>query len=110
MMPASVVAFRFYLEPAEFAVRTFDISPGLAGQSIHGGGGATGFGFFATGGDFIHTITISLQASEHPDAPNGFAIGEFGIATAAVPEPGSVTLLALGLLGVSAFALVSRKK
>jgi hypothetical protein len=114
-MPASVVAFRFYLEPADFAERVFDFSPGvfMPGDEpprVGGSGGATGFGFYATGGDFIQNITIDLRASEYPDAPNGFAIGEFGIATAAVPEPGSVTLLALGLLGVSAFALVSRKK
>ncbi len=84
-LPANTGAFFLYAQPNESQV--FDIQAAaqdgtMVLQSPDGNAGATYYGFYATGGDTIQTITISSAVD--------FAIGEFGIADlSAIPEPGT---------------------
>lgn len=76
-MPPNTVAFYFYAEPDPFAVFDFTATTDSGTTSgaipVDGNGGAKYFGFYATGGDTILSITVSSSV--------GFAVGEFGIAT-----------------------------
>lgn len=77
-MPANTLAFYFYAEPNVFS--TFSMSAvsdngtSSGPVSVAGFAGARYFGFYATGGDKISSITVSC-----PSAALGFAVGEFGI-------------------------------
>jgi len=90
--------FGFSAEPNPFGVFSMtavgmDTGGGSASltQSVEGSAGATGWGFYTTGG----TSIVSVELSSDVD----FAIGEFGMHK--IPAPGSIAML--GLAGVSAF-------
>ncbi|WP_375690755.1 VPLPA-CTERM sorting domain-containing protein [Pseudooceanicola sp. LIPI14-2-Ac024] len=95
IMPAETVAFYFYAESNSFSTFEFTVTE-LGGESITtsilGDGGANGFGFFGTAGSLISSITITTESGA-----SGFAVGEFGVATAAVPLPATALLLVGGL-------------
>jgi hypothetical protein len=92
-MPTGTSAFYFYAEPEAFAVFnvTATAQDGTTTTvSVNGNGGAKYFGFYATGGDRVSSITVST-----PAAANGFAVGEFGIASdtdLALAQPSNVTV------------------
>jgi hypothetical protein len=91
-LPVGTSAFYFYVEPEVFSTFTVTaIANGFAGTStsVNGLGGAQYFGVYGTGGSTISSIVVSAPA----DA-NGFAVGEFGIAT---QEPGTLLLLGSGI-------------
>jgi hypothetical protein len=79
-LPAGTGAFYFYAEPEEFGVSNISATAqdGTTSGSVgvEGAFGAQYFGFYGTGGDTIASVTITADP-----AANGFAIGEFGIAT-----------------------------
>lgn len=96
-LPTGTGAFYLYLEPNPFGLFTFDVCSATTcsgPQSADGFGGARGFGFHATGGDEIVSISIAAQED--------FAVGEFGIAQAAAPEPATLLLMGLGAAGLVA--------
>lgn len=84
-LPADTKAFYFYAEPNVFD--TFDVtataSDGTTSGpiSVAGRSGAQYFGFYATGGATLSTITVTVD----PGAL-GFAVGEFGIAYQKAPQ------------------------
>lgn len=101
-LPDDIVAFDLYLQPEEFGL--FDIelttmsgatSTVSLSQNIQGNGGAEYFGFYATDGDSIKSITIKDKSG---GAANGFAVAQLRMAH--VPEPltigGSAIALAFG--------------
>lgn len=74
-LPGNTGAFSLYAEPNSFDI--FDITATTQNgatitQAVSGSAGASGFGFFATGGDTIQSISVTSAAD--------FAVGEFGIA------------------------------
>lgn len=82
-MPAGTIAFYLYAEPTmlDFYDITATVQDGTSViQSVDGLGGACGYGFYGTDGSEITTIQLDCAG------PDGFAIGEFGIATV-IPEP-----------------------
>jgi hypothetical protein len=96
-LPPGAAAFYLYAQPNiqqsfEIAAQAQDGT--TVSQIVDGDGGASYYGFFATGGDLISSITVSSSQE--------FAIGEFGIATATdvVPDGATPTiaLLALGMM------------
>lgn len=95
-LPAQTGAFYLYVETGAFQLAEFTVTATTTGGSvlsliddIHGFHGASGFGFVATSGDSLATISVSTPFQS-------FAIGEFGIA--AVPGAGGALLLPLTLL------------
>jgi hypothetical protein len=90
-LPASTGAFLFYAEPNPFALwditATADDGTFIT-TSVDGAGGANGFGFYGTGGTSLASITVSSAVD--------FGVGEFY--GARVPEPATLTVLALGAL------------
>ncbi len=84
-MPANTVAFYFYAEPNLFGVfnitATSDSGTTSGAVPVEGNSGAKYFGFYATGGDTIVSITVTAVAGA-----SGFAVGEFGIAVAPACE------------------------
>lgn len=90
-MPVNTGAFILYAEPDPFQVinitATADDGTFIT-QAVNGQGGASGYGFHATGGMSISSITVSMNGTDV------YAIGEFSIAR--VPEPATLSLLALG--------------
>ena len=92
-LPGGTTAFYFYAEPDSFKL-SFDITAEANdGTSlplnISGDGGARGYGFHATLGSSLTSVTVSSTVT--------FAVGEFGIA---VPEPEACAVIAgLGLMG-----------
>lgn len=100
-LPSMVSAFYFYVQPNSFASYVFTITETSGAQfvkSIVGNSGANGFGFYGTAGSLISSIAISTSSSAL-----GFAVGEFGIAVAAVPLPagGLLLICAIGALAFS---------
>lgn len=85
-LPPSTGAFYVYVEPNSFGSfnvqATTDTGASSGPISVSGSAGATGFGFHAGPGESIVSVTITAD----PGA-NGFAIGEFGIASSALPVP-----------------------
>ncbi|MCC6678084.1 MAG: hypothetical protein IT436_13165 [Phycisphaerales bacterium] len=85
-------AFQFYGEPNPFAVfqttaTGSDGSTSVAAQQFpDGSSGATGWGFYGTGGANVASVTVSSDED--------FAVGEF--ATDWIPAPASLGLFALG--------------
>jgi hypothetical protein len=95
-LPAGTLAFYLYVQPNPFTVHPFEVCAGATCSGsidISGTSGARGFGFFATGGDFLSSIVVSSLGGVD------YAIGEFGIAQAQVPEPASLLLMGAGLVG-----------
>ena len=115
-LPAGATAFYLYVEPNNFAVFNVEcttnsgVSSGLI--PVNGASGATGFGFYATQGDTLATVTVDVDP-----AGAGFAIGEFGVADVFVGSPTVIptlsvvgfTALALAL-GLAAFVLMRRRR
>lgn len=102
-LPTGTSAFYLYVQPNVFASFAFDVTANdgtSVSKDIEGNAGANGFGFWGTGGTEILSVTVQVLSSEAA----GFAVGEFGIASgsAAIPEPGVLALLALGLTGLAA--------
>ena len=97
-MPSQTKAFYLYAEPNPFepwritataadgSTTTIAVS-----QMVDGDGGASYYGFWCD--DVISSITVDYAGC------NGFAIGEFGIAS--VPAPGAVLLVGIGLGALS---------
>ena len=102
-LPSATGAFYLYFEPDEYA--SFDMTVTASDgttttQDVSGLGGAAYFGFYASSGESLDTLTVSSSDVD------GYAIGEFGIsATQAVPEPTT-----LGLTGVAAIGLLARRR
>lgn len=93
-MPSGTGAFYFYAEPNAFSVfdMTATANDGTTTTiAVNGSSGAQYFGFWASTGSSIASITISTANAD-------FAVGEFGIASASVPLP-SAALIGFGLLG-----------
>jgi hypothetical protein len=100
-LSAPVDAFLFYAEPNPFGL--FDITATaqdgtVLTQTVDGASGATGFGFYGTGGSKIVSVMVTSSVD--------FAVGEFATGNK-VPEPTSLLLLGLGVAGV---AIWRRKK
>ena len=103
-LPAQTGAFYLYAESNPFAVfsATATANDGTTiTQNVDGNGGAAYFGFYATPGGTITSVTISMV----PD----FAFGEFGIA-AAVPEPSSLALIGIGAVVAGVGAARQRRR
>jgi hypothetical protein len=92
----SIYGFGFYAEPN--SLTQYNVTMGLSGgvtqtKLVDGSGGATFFGFYDSGVDWVEIST--------PD-PNGFAFGEMVMAESyrAVPEPTTMLLFGIGTLGL----------
>lgn len=87
-------AFDFDVSAATDASETFSFLV----QPILGNAGAAGFGFYATGGASLTTITVT----GYDTWPDGFAIGEFGIngtgTSPKVPDHGAPLNLLLAVM------------
>ena len=78
-LPSGTPAFYLYAEPNPFDPYTITASAQdgtSASATVNGNSGAQFFGFYATGGETIVTVTVTSSID--------FAIGEFGIGTAAL--------------------------
>lgn len=111
-LPTNTKAFYLYVEPnfiglpgAAPAPFDFDIgattdaseSFSFLAQPIVGNAGAAGFGFYATGGASLASITVTGYGTW----PDGFAVGEFGIngtGTPKVPDTGAPLTLLLAVM------------
>ena len=82
-MPANTGAFYFYAEPNPFSVYDISATSATGATSgpvpVDGNAGAKYFGFHATAGDTLVSITINSDVD--------YALGEFGIAAAAPSGP-----------------------
>lgn len=99
-LPAGTLAFYFYAQPEELV--PFEITAEIPGgtlltQLVDGDSGASYFGFFATGGDTLTSVTVSS------DGP--FGIGEFGIANFLIPEGSTLA----GVLGLGVVLVLSQR-
>ncbi len=103
-LPVGTQAFYFYVEPNAMASYDITVRSGnaLVTLPVDGNGGARGFGVWADGGDTLDGVNISSLTYFW----TSFAVGEFGIAAVAVPEP-STWLAGIGALGM--FGLFGRK-
>jgi MYXO-CTERM domain-containing protein len=94
-LSSGIKGFQFYGEPNPFGVfnMTATGSDGStttsASQSPDGSAGATGWGFYGTGGSSVASVSVSSDVD--------FAVGEFA---SGVPTPGS--LAAMGLAALAA--------
>lgn len=100
-LPANIVAFDLYVEPEvfdffEIAVTATNGKTSLAtlSQNVSGDAGAKYFGFYATDGDLLKSITLIDKTG---GAANGFALAQMRVSP--VPEPFTIggSLLAIGL-------------
>ncbi len=95
-MPSNTVAFYLYVVPNSYAIPESITVTAQDGTSVTQTAqadltGALNFGFYATGGDLITSLTVTDTYTEN------FYIGQFGIAAtaAAAPEPSSLTVVLL---------------
>ncbi len=92
-LPDQTAAFYFYAEPNPFSqymiVATAQDGTEVV-QGVNGYAGAAYYGFYGTGGSYISSIAVTTPQ------PVDFAIGEFGIASAAVPAPAGILLAVIG--------------
>jgi peptidoglycan/LPS O-acetylase OafA/YrhL len=83
-LPAKTDAFYFYAEPNDqkrFRIRASTTGASSGAVRVHGNAGAKYFGFAATGGALLTSITVSSNDvfNRHKHQQGGFAIGELGI-------------------------------
>jgi hypothetical protein len=92
-LPSGTGAFYFYAEPNVHDVFSITAVADGAGttQFVQGLSGARFFGVYSDDFSAIDHIVITVES----DA-DGFAVGEFGVAT--VPEPSTLLLMGAGLL------------
>lgn len=105
-LPFGISAFDLYVEPDMFStykitVTVIDSSLATLTQEINGFGGAKYFGFYATNGGVLSSVTITDRTG---GAANGFAMAEFRLAAREIPETSSV----LGILTFCALGVRSR--
>jgi len=78
LLPEGTAAFYFYAEPNQFGVfqvmATAQDGTTSGPVLVDGAGGATYFGFCATGSDTIASVAVEAEP-----AAAGFAVGEFGV-------------------------------
>lgn len=93
ILPDQTAAFYFYAEPNPYAQYTI-VATAQDGtqviQGVNGYAGAAYYGFYGTGGSYLSSITVTTPQ------PVDFAIGEFGIASAAIPAPAGILLAVIG--------------
>jgi hypothetical protein len=101
-LPAGTGAFQFWAEPNNFGVFTVTATANdgtMLSEMIQGNAGASGFGFFADPGQSILSITVAADAGAA-----GFAVGELALARTIVPEPCTLALFGVGVVGVIGYA------
>ncbi len=104
-LPARIGAFDLYVEPNRLAIFDIEVTAvdGIittVTQAVRGDSGAKYYGFYTTDGDVISGIRVLA-----PRAAEGFAAGEFRLASVPkpkqVPEPSSnLGVISIGLLGL----------
>ena len=101
-LPPDTAAFYLFAQPnvqQAFEITAESQDGTTVTQTVDGNGGASYYGFYATAGDLITSITISSDLD--------FAIGEFGIASTqqAVPDstPWAFSIATLALVGFARF-------
>jgi len=103
-LPAGTTAFYMYVEPNNFSVFNVEcvtdsgVSSGLI--PVNGSAGANGFGFYATDGDTLSTVTVTVDP-----AASGFAIGEFGADAFSYLPPQEIPTLSVAGFAALALAL-----
>jgi hypothetical protein len=106
-LPAGAHAFYFYVEPNSFGVFSITATTNSGATSgpigVDGSAGARGFGFYATAGETISTITIAGE-----EGAQGFALAEFAVGVEQIsPVPAlSGWGVIFGILGIAAAALI----
>ncbi len=100
-LPANTGAFNLYIEPngGNFTMTATAQDGSTLSEVVNSSGGAGAFGFYSTSNSPLTSITVISGD------PSGFAVGEFSIATASVPEP-----TALGVLAIAGLGMLRRKR
>ena len=111
-LPAGAQCFYFYAEPNNLSAFNITVTPASGSsvtRSVTGNAGAYGYGFY-TSGETISSVTVDVAAGA-----GGFAVGEFGVGTAA-SGPSAIPTLSewgmiflAGVMGVFGFATLRRK-
>lgn len=105
-LPANSGAFSLYTMPNDFSVYNITVNSGSTSltRAIDGNGGARGFGIYGDAGESLTSILITAD-----QGAQGFAVGEFGIAISAVPEPSQIATGLVLLVGATGYAYRRRQ-